>query len=102
MQSKDSKYVISYDIVSDRLRTKIAKELENFGKRIQYSVFECRLTEKQFQKLYGRLAALMLEAEGEEGSIRIYPLCQNCEQKIQTIGTEPESLKKEKEQVIVI
>ena len=36
-------YVVSYDITSDRLRNKIAKTLEGYGTRIQYSVFECRL-----------------------------------------------------------
>lgn len=102
MQNKETRYVVSYDIVSDRLRSKIAKELENFGKRIQYSVFECELTEKQFQKMYARLAALMLEVEGEDGSIRIYPLCANCCQKIQTIGTEPTGLSKNREPVIVV
>lgn len=102
MLNKETRYVVSYDIVSDRLRNRIAKELENFGKRIQYSVFECELTDKQFRKLYGRLAAFMLEVEGEEGSIRIYPLCENCCKKIQTIGTEPDGMSVNKESVIVV
>lgn len=45
-------YVVSYDIASDRTRRKLAKLLEGYGVRIQYSVFECRLTEKRFQKMY--------------------------------------------------
>lgn len=93
-------YVISYDIVSDRLRSKIAKELENYGKRIQYSVFECKLNEKKFRILYGKLTALMNEQDG--GNIRIYHLCQNCEERTRTIGTEPEQLKVEEEPIIVI
>ena len=35
-------YIVSYDITSNKLRRKIAKELENYGVRVQYSVFECR------------------------------------------------------------
>ena len=46
------RYVISYDIESDRTRRKLAKLLEGYGVRIQYSVFECNLTDKRFQKLY--------------------------------------------------
>lgn len=61
-------YVISYDITSDRLRNKIAKELENYGRRVQYSVFECRITAKQFEKLYQKLIILM-EGERDRKSV---------------------------------
>lgn len=44
-------YLVSYDITSDRRRRRIANLLENYGKRIQYSVFECYLDEKRYQKL---------------------------------------------------
>ena len=36
-----SMYVISYDISENKIRNKVAKILEGYGKRIQYSVFEC-------------------------------------------------------------
>lgn len=69
-------YVVSYDIASDRLRNKIAKTLEGYGIRIQYSVFECRLNDKKYRELYRKLMELM---EGtEEGSIRFYSVCGNC------------------------
>lgn len=42
-------YVISYDISNDKIRTKIAKELENYGRRVQFSVFECRISLSQFK-----------------------------------------------------
>lgn len=45
-------YLVSYDISSDRRRKKIVNILENYGKRIQYSVFECDLDEKRYTKLY--------------------------------------------------
>ena len=65
-------YVVSYDITSDRRRNKIAKTLEGYGTRIQYSVFECRLTEKKYKEMYRKLMQLM--ADEEEGSIRIYSI----------------------------
>lgn len=43
-------YVISYDIESNKIRTKLAKLLEGYGVRIQYSVFECNLSDKRFKK----------------------------------------------------
>ena len=79
-------YLVSYDITDDRRRAKIAKELENFGTRVQYSVFECDLDRKRFDELYNRLCHLM--AEEEEGNIRIYSICRNCMDKLMTIGIE--------------
>lgn len=43
----------------NRVRTKIANELKNYGRRVQYSVFECELSEKKFGELYGKLSGLM-------------------------------------------
>ncbi len=81
-------YVISYDIDKDRTRTKIAKVLENYGTRVQYSVFECSITEGQFEELYSQLATLM---SGEiEGNIRFYQLCKSCIGKIAKLGCKPD------------
>ena len=90
-------YVISYDISSDRVRRKIAKELENYGKRVQYSVFECDISKKKYKELYSKLLKLMLKEE--EGGIRIYDICASCSKKLVTIG---ESEIKEDEEVIII
>ena len=93
-------YVVSYDITSDRLRNKIAKTLEGYGTRIQYSVFECRLTEKKYKEMYRKLMQLMTDEE--EGSIRIYSICGNCEEKICTIGEISGQMEQSAEHVIVI
>lgn len=44
-------YVISYDISNDRRRNKIAKILLDYGRRVQYSVFECEMNQKSFKEL---------------------------------------------------
>ena len=44
-------YLVSYDIESDRLRKKISDTLENYGIRIQYSVFECEISEERYKKM---------------------------------------------------
>lgn len=93
-------YVVSYDITSDRRRNKIAKTLEGYGTRIQYSVFECRLTEKKYKEMYRKLMQLMTDEE--DGSIRIYSVCGNCEGKIRTIGEISGLPEQSAEHVIVI
>ena len=44
-------YLIAYDISDDARRTKLAELLEGFGQRVQRSVFECDLNEREYQAL---------------------------------------------------
>ncbi len=93
-------YVISYDIEKDKVRNKIAKTLENYGKRVQYSVFECRITQKQYDKLYSELAKLMRDEE--EGNIRFYNICANCDAKTAIIGVKNQAMKQGEEEFFII
>lgn len=77
-------YIVSYDITVDKLRNKIAKTLLNYGRRVQYSVFECDITKEQYRELYQKLAQLM--TEDVMGSIRFYYICENCAKKIVVLG----------------
>ena len=52
-------YLVCYDITSDRVRNQIVKTLEGYGRRVQYSVFECDLDEKRYKELYGKLLRIM-------------------------------------------
>ncbi len=93
-------YVISYDITSNKLRNKIAKTLEGYGRRVQYSVFECKITLKQYEILYKKLLELMKDVT--EGNIRIYKICMNCEQNIITIGVERKEVELNKEDIFIV
>lgn len=44
-------YIITYDIASNKIRKKIAEILSEYGIRIQYSVFECKLTNREKDEL---------------------------------------------------
>ena len=60
-------YLISYDIVDDDRRRRVHEKLKDFGRRVQFSVFECDLAD--VSELRGDLAGLVDE---REDSIRIY------------------------------
>lgn len=79
-------YVVSYDICNDRLRNKVAKALLNYGKRVQYSVFECRISQKQYDEMYKKLAMLIADSDSGEDSIRIYHLCGKCDAEVRELG----------------
>jgi CRISPR-associated protein Cas2 len=71
--------VIAYDIQEDRKRTKIAKLLEKYGYRINYSVFECMLTEKQYGTLQEQIRS---KINPKEDTVIYYPICMDCFAKI--------------------
>lgn len=75
--------VISYDISDDKRRTTVAKTLEDFGKRVQYSVFECRLLLTEFEKLKKRLKPYVREAQD---TIRYYFIGADDIGRIQVMG----------------
>lgn len=93
------RYVISYDIEENQIRAKLSKLLEGYGVRIQYSVFECELSEKRFQELYKRILQL---TEGEAGSVRFYSICKTCAAKIVTIGKPIHELTSLETDVVVV
>jgi len=75
--------VISYDISDDRTRRRVANVLADYGKRVQYSVFECRIDAKTLDKI---IALLKPFAEGND-SIRVYQICENCLKKVVLLGS---------------
>ncbi|MEW6263963.1 MAG: CRISPR-associated endonuclease Cas2 [Thermodesulfobacteriota bacterium] len=75
--------VISYDIVDDKKRYRLAKLLKNYGLRVQKSVFECSLDEKNYLKMKAQAEKIM---DHEEDSIRYYFLCGKCQAAIQVSG----------------
>jgi len=75
--------VISYDISDDRTRRRVANLLLDYGKRVQYSVFECLIDAKTLDKI---IALLKPFAEGND-SIRVYQICENCLKKAVLLGS---------------
>lgn len=84
--NRNTFYVIAYDIPDDRRRTKIFKILSGFGTWTQYSLFECFLSGKELVQLKAKLAKHL---EDTQDSVRFYPLCANCIEKVETVGSEP-------------
>ena len=76
-------YLVSYDIPDTKRRTKLAKTLEDFGDRVQYSVFECILDGNLLNKMVARIHKIVSE---EDDNVRIYTFCASCERVIKVIG----------------
>lgn len=55
MSSIRTRYIVSYDISDPKRLRRVAKTLESYGTRLQYSVFECPLDGLRLEKLKGDL-----------------------------------------------
>jgi CRISPR-associated protein Cas2 len=75
-------WVIAYDIEDDAVRRRVHDILQNHGQRVQYSVFECWLTNPELDSLH---AAVRTEI-GDCDQVRWYPPCHACQQAVEWQG----------------
>jgi CRISPR-associated protein Cas2 len=83
--------LVSYDVAvtssggTTRLR-KIAKTCQNYGERVQFSVFECVVDPAQWTKLKNILENIIKK---ETDSLRYYYLGANYKNRVEHIGAKP-------------
>lgn len=77
-------WVVCYDIVNDKRRREVVKVLEGYGKRGQYSVFECHITDDQQKRLQDDLHEVI---DTDEDDVRFYPLNAADQKRIKCLGT---------------
>ena len=82
--------LVSYDVATSsaggqkRLR-KVAKACQDFGQRVQYSVFECIVDPGQWERLKQRLIS---EIDPKEDSLRFYYLGSNWKRRVEHVGAK--------------
>lgn len=83
--------LVTYDVNTEtpesrrRLR-RVAKACENYGQRVQKSVFECLVDPAQWAVFRQRLID---EIKEEEDSLRFYFLGKNWKRRVEHIGANP-------------
>lgn len=87
------KYLISYDITDDKLRTQISKYLEEFATRLQFSLFICDVDRTRAKAIWTRLVQ-MAATDDERGLVLMTPLCKTCEKGMKIKGNPLESEQK--------
>ena len=75
--------VVTYDIIDDKRRNRVAKTMEDYGTRVQYSVFECILEEAHLTEMVNTLTGHINHVED---SIRFYILCRGCITSVKMLG----------------
>ncbi len=83
--------LVAYDVNTEsdggkrRLR-RVAKVCQNYGQRVQNSVFECWIDAAQFVALR---AKLLVEADTDRDSLRFYFLGDNWKGRVEHLGAKP-------------
>jgi len=83
--------LVSYDVQTKdkagraRLR-RVAKELEDYGQRVQNSVFECDVDPAQWAELKHRLEGII---DPDKDSLRYYMLGGNWGRRVEHVGAKP-------------
>jgi CRISPR-associated protein Cas2 len=75
--------LICYDISDDRARARVAANLQQWGDRIQRSVFRCILTSEDLEVLQSRLADII---DAHHDSIYVVPTCATCWSTVRVLG----------------
>ena len=82
--------LIAYDVNTTtaagrkRLR-RVAKQCQNYGQRVQNSVFECVVDAAQMRQLKHRLVGLI---DSENDSLRFYYLGNRWQSRVEHVGTK--------------
>jgi CRISPR-associated protein Cas2 len=84
--------VLVYDISDDKRRERLRKTLLRFGTPVQYSVFECDLSQRQLERMEKAVRAVIRK---QEDNVRYYKLCRSCARGAQVFGGRPLTERKE-------
>lgn len=71
-------HLVCYDVRDAARLRHMAKLLEGYGERLQYSVFRCRLTPREEEQLCWELTRLL----APEDAWLIIPLCDSCVERV--------------------
>lgn len=74
------KLLVAYDIADDKLRTKFSKFLLKFGRRIQYSLFELKNSERILNLVSLEIKAKYANKFRQSDSVIIFKMSSSCEQ----------------------
>lgn len=95
MRAKKIFCVVAYDVSDDRRRSHVVKILQKVGVRVNFSVFECMITDAQYEKLQKKILSSI---NIKEDKVVYYPICVKC---FTQIVYQPDILKKYSRVVVV-
>ncbi|MEX2578865.1 MAG: CRISPR-associated endonuclease Cas2 [Verrucomicrobiales bacterium] len=81
---KEMLTLVAYDITLPKRLSRVAKICEDYGVRVQYSLFECRLQEEEFENFWLKL---LDEIDEDEDRLVAYKIDARSAKQTLTAGT---------------
>jgi CRISPR-associated protein Cas2 len=78
--------LVCYDVRDERRLRAVAKVLEGYGERVQYSIFRCWLTDRQHESLLWRLEQVM----EDDDSLLVVPIPAEVERRVYSRNLQTE------------
>lgn len=75
--------IIAYDIADSKRLLRVAKIMEDYGQRVQYSIFEAALSPLHSDMMQRRVEKVINK---EFDGVKYYPLCEKCLQRAVVLG----------------
>ncbi|SHK23684.1 MULTISPECIES: CRISPR-associated endonuclease Cas2 [Desulfatibacillum] len=75
--------IVAYDITDPKRLAKVAKTMEDYGTRVQKSIFEVEADARIFFLMKKRLESII---DPKTDGIKYFPLCEKCAGTLEVIG----------------
>jgi len=76
-------HLVAYDIANPKRLRRVAQTCEDFGIRVEYSVFECDLPPDRFEHFWKQL---LLQIDPKNDALLAYRICAECVKKARVGG----------------
>lgn len=78
--------LISYDITNNKVRTKFSKFLEQYGDRVQLSVFKIQNSQRVLNNIIEEIEQIYKKKFSKTDTVYVFQICKSCESKIKKYG----------------
>lgn len=79
-------FIVSYDFEDNKRRAKFSKFLKKYGRRLQYSVFEIKNSQRILENITKEIDMKYKEHFTKNDSIVIIYVCEACKGKVKRYG----------------
>lgn len=77
-------YLVAYDVREPKRLKKVAKHLKGYGSRIQYSIFRCRMNDRERERLGWEMKRIM----EPEDNLLVMGLCGRCADRVRRVNPD--------------
>ncbi len=79
-------FIVAYDFTNNKARSRFSKFLKKFGRKIQFSVYEIKNSQRILQNILDEVELRYRKKFRGSDSILIFQICEGCKKKIIKYG----------------